>query len=107
MRTIGLGVGLIATVLVPVALLLFGALSFSEMVFAILLLSGLWMVVSGLSMGKDERLYYSGFGLVVALLSTSLFIPVQFTAGLVVIAIVALALISAMSGRGVTRPTMS
>ncbi len=104
-RTVGLGVGLIATVLVPVALVLFGTLSGYQAVSAILLLSGLWTLVFGLAMaGRDERLYYSGFGVVVALLSTFLFIPIQFTAGLVVLAVVALALISAMAGRGASRP---
>ena len=97
MRRIGLGMGLIATVLIPFALLLFGALDFVQTSSAVLLLSGLWTLVFGLVMdAKDERLYYSGFGIVVALLSTFLFIPLRYTAGLVVVAIVALALTSAL-----------
>ncbi len=98
MRTIGLGIGLIATVLIPVALFLFAVLDFSQSVSAILLLSGLWALVFGLFLaGRDERLYYSGFGLVIAILSSFLFIPFRFTAGLVVVAVVALALVSALS----------
>lgn len=101
MRAIGLGYGLVATVLLPVALLLFGVLDTIETVAAMLLLSGLWVLVSGLLMEtKGERLYYSGLGTIVALLSTFLFIPVVYTAGLVVLALVALALIQAILRSG-------
>ncbi len=97
MRRIGLGVGLIATVLLPVAFLLFGLLKGGQTIPAILLLSGLWTLVFGLMMeARQERLYYSGFGAVVALLSTYLFIPLQYTAGLVLLALVVLALIQAL-----------
>jgi hypothetical protein len=92
-----LGIGLIATVLLPLALLLFGLLSFDQTVSAILLLSGLWAVAFGLFMErKQERLYYSGFGVVVALLSTFLFIHLRYTVGLVIVALVVLALIQAL-----------
>lgn len=97
MRTIGLGYGLIATVLLPVALLLFRVLDALETIAAVLLLSGLWALVFGLFMErKEERLYYSGLGAIVALLSTFLFIPAEYTAGLVLVALVALALVQAI-----------
>ncbi len=103
MRTIGLGVGLIATVLIPIALLLFGVLKPVQTVSAILLLSGVWTFVFGLLMGrKEERLYYSGSGVVVALLSTFVFIPYAYTAGLVLVALVALVLIQAVFRPGAT-----
>jgi hypothetical protein len=96
-RRIGLGIGLIATVLLPLAFLLFGTLKLNQTVSAILLLSGLWALVFGLLMErKQERLYYSGFGVVVALLSTFLFIHLRYTVGLVIVALVALALIQAL-----------
>src|SRR5271167_1030849 len=101
MRRIGLGVGLVATILLPLAFLLFGLLKAGQTIPAILLLSGLWAFVFGLLMeGKQERLYYSGFGAVVALLSTYLFVPFQYTAGLVLVALVALALVRALSRPG-------
>jgi hypothetical protein len=103
MRTIGLGAGLIATVLLPVALSLFGVLRPLQTLSAILLLSGLWALVFGLLMErKEERLYYAGSGVVVALLSTFVFIPVAYTAGLVIVALVALALVQATSRPGAT-----
>jgi hypothetical protein len=103
-RRIGLGIGLIATVLLPLALLLFGLLKFDETISAILLLSGLWALVFGLLMErKQERLYYSGFGVVVALLSTFIFIHLRYTVGLVIVALVALALIQALFRPGALR----
>jgi hypothetical protein len=97
MRRIGLGVGLIATVLLPLAFLFLGVLSVGETLPAILLLSGLWAFAFGLSMeNKQERLYYSGFGAIVALLSTYHFIQLRYTIGLVIVALVALALIQGL-----------
>lgn len=95
-----------ATVLLPLAFLLFGVLSFVQTVSAILLLSGLWTLAFGLFMErKDERLYYSGFGVVVILLSTFLFIQFRYTAGLVLVAVVALAVISAVYRPGASPPS--
>ena len=105
MRRIGLGVGLIATVLLPLALLAFGALKGGQTIPAILLLSGVWAFMFGLFMeAKREGLYYSGFGAIVALLSTYLFIQLRYTVGLVIVALVALALIQALSRPGAPRP---
>ena len=102
----GLGVGLIATVLIPVALLLFGALKVEGTVAAILLLSGLWALVFGVLMeDKRERLYYSGFGAVVALLSTFAFIEFRYTVGLVIVALVVLALVQAVFKPGMGKPS--
>jgi hypothetical protein len=96
-RGIGLGIGLVATVLLPLALLLFGLLKFDQTISAILLLSGLWAIVFGLFMERrQERLYFSGFGVVVALLSTFLFIHLRYTVGLIIVSLVALALIQAL-----------
>lgn len=101
MRRIGLGIGLIATVLLPLAFLLFGVLRLHETVAAILLLSGLWALVFGLTMeNRAERLYYSGFGAIVAILSTFIVIAFRYTLGLVLVALVALAIIQALSRPG-------
>jgi len=105
LRRIGFGIGLIATVLLPLALLLFGMLKFNQTISAILLLSGLWTFVFGLFMPKAERLYYSGFGVVIALLSTFLFIQFRYTLGLVLVAFVVLALTQAVFRPGaLSRP---
>ncbi len=84
-----LGIGTVIAVLLPIALLLFGILTFLGAVSAILLLSGLWLVVYGLLFGgKTDRLYQVAWGAVVAILSTFYFLPVNYTAGLVVIAVI-------------------
>jgi hypothetical protein len=107
MRKIGLGVGLIATVLFPIALLLFGLLDSKETLAAILLLSGAWAFVFGLFVeAKQERLYYSGFGVLVTILSTFAVIQLRYTAGLVILALVALALIQALTRTGGRRPSV-
>jgi len=94
-RRIGLGIGLIATVLLPFALLFFGLLKGNQTISAVLLLSGLWTFAFGLFMEKrNERLYYSGFGVIVAILSTFLFIQFRYTIGLILIAFVVLAMVS-------------
>jgi hypothetical protein len=104
-RRIGLGVGLIVTVLLPIAFLLFRILKPVQTVSAIFLLSGVWAFAFGLFMErKEERIYYSGVGVIVALLSTFIFIPFRYTAGLVVVAIVALALVQAFFRPGARLP---
>ena len=100
------GAGLIIAVLLPVALLLFGLLSLLQVVSAMLLLGGLWTLVFGLFMGaKGDRMYYSGSGVVVALLSTFIVIPVQYTAGLVLVAIIVFVVLSVLGpGSGGSKP---
>jgi hypothetical protein len=98
---VGLGIGLIVCLLAPLAALLFGVLTVFEAVAAILLLGGLWTVIFGLLFGnRRERLYHVGFGIIVAVLSTFVFLPIQYTAGLVIVSIIALVLASvAIHGR--------
>lgn len=100
-----MGVGLIATILLPLALLLFGILRASHAVAAIFLLSGLWTLVFGLTMeNRRERLYYSGSGVVVAILSSFIVIQFRYTLGLELVALVALALIQALFRPGMPPP---
>jgi hypothetical protein len=107
LRRIGLGVGLIATVLIPVALSFFGVLGGKDAVAAILLLSGAWAFVFGLfAEAKQERLYTSGFGALVAILSTFIVIHLRYTIGLFIVALVALALIQALTRPGGKRPSV-
>jgi len=97
LRLIGLGVGLIATILIPFALLLFGVLNPRHTIAAVFLLSGLWALVFGVLMeNRRESLYYSGFGLLVALLSTAVVIQFRYTLGLELLALVGLALVQAI-----------
>jgi hypothetical protein len=84
-----LGIGAIIAVLLPVALLLFGLLTALQAVSGILLLNGLWLFVYGVALGqKDARLYNAAWGAVIALLSTFSYLPLRYTAGLVVLAVI-------------------
>jgi len=86
---VGLGIGAIVAVLLPIALLLFAVLTVLQAISGILLLSGLWLFVYGVALGpKGARLYNAAWGAVIALLSTFLFLPLRYTAGLVVLAVI-------------------
>jgi hypothetical protein len=89
----GLGVGLVVAVLAPLALFLFGVLSPLQSISALLLLSGLWILIFGAFLARQDRMTYGGWGLVVALLATFILLPLQYTAGLVVVGIIALILV--------------
>lgn len=92
---IGLGMGLLVCVLVPVALLLFGIVDDAQTASLVLFLGGLWTAIFGLAIDSQRnRLYDVGFGLIVMVFSTFIFLPLQYTAGLVVVAIVAVILVS-------------
>lgn len=92
---IGLGIGLLVCVLAPVSLLLFGLVDDAQTAALVLFLGGLWTVAFGAVFGgRKDRLYNVGFGIIVAVLSTFIFLPLQYTAGLVVISIVVLILAS-------------
>jgi len=90
-----LGMGLIIAVLLPLALFLFEVLKFAGAIAAILLLAGLWILVFGVTIGeKVDRLYSIGMGLIIAILSAFYFIPPRFVLGLVLVAIIAMVVLS-------------
>jgi len=90
--------GLLVCVLVPLALLLFGVVDDEQTAALVLLLGGIWTVVFGVALGrKKERLYNVGFGILVAVLSSFIVLPLQYTAGLVVVSFVAIILASVVA----------
>jgi len=96
---IGAGAGLIVCILLPIVLLLFGILDVSQTASGIVLLSGLWAVVYGLIFGgSGNRLYYVGSGIVIALISTFLYLPLQDVLGLVLLAVIVIVIASVMTG---------
>lgn len=86
------GVGVIIAVLLPIALFFFGALNGEDTIAAILVLNGLWSVAFGLAFAGKDRMFYAGWGLVVAILATFAFLPWQYTIGLVLVAAIVLVL---------------
>ena len=92
--------GLLVCVLVPVVLLLFGVLDVSQTASAVLLLAGLWAIAYGLLFSKSgNKMYTIGIGIIVAVLSTLLFLPLQYVIGLVLIAVIAIVLATVVIGR--------
>jgi hypothetical protein len=93
-----LGIGLIIAVLLPLVLLLFGILRPYETISAMLLLAGLWILVFSVTYGSSrDRTYNVGTGLIIALLSTFYFIPLRYTIGLVLIAVIGMVVISVVA----------
>jgi predicted MFS family arabinose efflux permease len=98
--------GLIVCILLPVVLLLFGVLDKVQTLSGILLLCGLWAIIYGVAFGKvKDRLYDVGAGVIVIAISTFVFFPAQYVAGLVLISVIGLVVASvAMPRKRVKAP---
>lgn len=93
-RSAGWGIGVIVAVLISLALILFGVVSTINGIATMFLLNGLWFVVFGLSFTAErDRLYFIGWGLVVAVLSTFDFLPWQYALGLEVVVVLVVVLL--------------
>ena len=96
----GWGVGTIVAVLLSVAVYLLGIVNFTGMISMVLLLCGLWTVVTALTLVEvKDRSYYLGWGVVIAALSLFNFIPLNYTIALILLAIVALIIINVYIGK--------
>ena len=86
---VSLGAGVILATLLSLALYLFGILSATQAAAAFLLLNGIWILVFGVSLARGrDRLYYSGWGVVMASLSSFAVLPLQYVLGVVIVAII-------------------
>ncbi|HME18521.1 MAG TPA: hypothetical protein VKF15_02150 [Nitrososphaerales archaeon] len=105
------GVGEIVAVLLSLIYYLFLLPDAKYVVSLFLLLSGLWTVAAGLLfVDKKGRTFYSAWGVVVAVLSAFAFLPLNYTLGLVLVAVVVLILLTAFnyrSGRMFTAATQA
>lgn len=89
---VSLGAGVILATLLSLALYLFGILSATQAAAAFLLLNGIWILVFGVSLARGrDRLYYSGWGVVMASLATFAVLPLQYVLGVVVVAVILVA----------------
>jgi hypothetical protein len=92
-----LGIGVIIATLVSLVLFLFGVVGYARLGALLLLLNGLWILAYGLVQAeKRDRLYYAGWGLIMAGLSTFVVLPPTYTLGVtlaLVIVVVAARLI--------------
>lgn len=94
--------------LISLALLLFNVLSTVNAVAAMLLLNGLWFIVFGVSFSAErERMYFIGWGLVVAVLSTFAFLQWQYALGLEVVAVLVVVLATVFVRPGTKAPSVT
>jgi hypothetical protein len=98
------GVGIVIAVLISAATALLGVVTPQGAVSLALLLVGLWTFLSAFAIvAEEDRVYYAGWGVIVAGLSLSYFIPIQQALALIIIAIVALIVATVFFGRSVGR----
>jgi hypothetical protein len=96
----GWGVGIIIAVLLAVVVYLVGIVDLRGLVSLVLLLTGLWTLVSAfVIVERKDRSYYSGWGVVIAALSLTYFTSLNYTIALVLLAIVALIIINVYIGK--------
>lgn len=94
------GIGVLVIVLLSAAVELLGVLSLQAALSMLLLFTGLWSILSAFVLaGPSDRAFYAGWGIIIAGLSLSYFIPVQDALGVILVAIVALIIVYAYLAR--------
>jgi len=98
-----LGIGIIIATLVSLVVFLFGFVNYAWLAALLLLLNGLWIVVYGaVEAERRDKLYYSGWGLIMAGLSTFVVLPLAYTLGVVIVlilAVIGVRLVTGSSGK--------
>ncbi len=65
------------------------------------MLNGLWILAFGVTLAQGrDRMYYSGWGLVMAAFSTFVVLSLQYVLGVVVVAIIVAAVVGMVSRKG-------
>jgi hypothetical protein len=99
-------IGVIVAVLVVAAAYLFGLVDGTYAVSYALLFVGLWTILSAFfTIDAKDRYYYSGWGVIFAVLSTFAYLPFAYTVGLLLVALVILILIYVYAGSTAKRIT--
>ena len=72
---------------------------------SLLLLNGLWILVYGIvEAGSKDKLYYAGWGLIMAGLSTFVVLPLAYTFGVTIMLIIVVIAVRLVAGS--SKPTM-
>jgi hypothetical protein len=102
-----LGIGVLIAVLISIAVGLLGLLDLKGTVSMALLLSGLWIVLGAfLIEGSKDRAFYAGWGIIIAGLSLSYFIPIVDALAVIILAIVGLIVVTTYYARAPKVGTM-
>ncbi len=100
MFRLGWGAGVIIAVLLSAAAFLFNLVNISTTISLAFLLVGLWTITSAFFVvERKDRTFYAGWGVVLAVLSLFEFLGPAYTIGLLLVAVVALILLYAYTGR--------
>ena len=92
---------MILATLVSLVLFLFGLVDYLWLGASLLLLNGLWILMYGVvEAGSRDKLYYSGWGLVRAGLSTFVVLPLAYTLGVVIVLVIAIIGVRLVVGSG-------
>lgn len=96
----GWGIGAVVAVLLAIAVGLLFSFSVQAIISMLLLLVGLWTVVAAFAVvDRKDRSYYSAWGVVIAALSLSYLVPIQYELALILLAVVALIVINIYIGK--------
>lgn len=96
-----LGIGIIFATLVSLVLFLFGLANYAWLGALLLLVNGIWIAVYGIAEAESgDRLYYAGWGLIMAGLSTFVVLPLTYTLGVTIMLIVVVIAVRLVSGSG-------
>ena len=96
-----LGIGIILATLVSFVVFLFGLVDYAWLGALLLLLNGLWIAVYGVvEAARRDKLYYAGWGLIMAGLATFVALPLAYTAGVVIVLIIAVIGVRLVVGSG-------
>jgi hypothetical protein len=89
------GLGVVLVALITIVLALLGVLSLLGLLSAFLLMFGLWCVVSGIFLVRqNDKYYYVGSGIVVASLSTIYFISLAYSLAVALILAIIIIVVS-------------
>ncbi len=84
------GEGIVVAILLPFILLLFGIIKLPDTLFLVLLLFGVWTIVSAFTFARyEERNFFLTWGLIISCTSTIFVIYIGYAIGLILVAIVA------------------
>jgi hypothetical protein len=94
-----LGIGIIPATLVSLVLFLFGLVGYAWLGASPLLPNGLWILVYRLvEAERRDKLYYAGWGLIMAGLSTFVVLPLTYALGVTVALIIAVFAVRLVAG---------
>ena len=96
-----LGIGVILATLVALVLYLFGVVDLVWLAALLLLFNGVWIAVYGVVQAeRSGRLYYAGWGLIMAGLSTFVVLPLTYTLGVTLVLIIVVIAVRLISSTG-------